>query len=84
MLKSGDPNPYVINDEISNVLFSNEDFELNNIDQVVADTEAAAGAPFCKWSILAKISSPLSSVNLQNKQSGLTLDLTCEEKIPLL
>ncbi len=68
---SGKPEPYVINDNILNVLFLwNEDFELTNIDQAAADTEGAAGAAFCKWSILAKISPPLSSVNLQNKQSG--------------
>ncbi len=30
------------------IIYKNDHFELNNIDQVVVDPEGAAGAAFCK------------------------------------
>ncbi len=33
------------------IIYNNNHFELNNIDQAVVDPEGAAGAAFCKLSI---------------------------------
>ncbi len=48
---SGNPSPYVKKKNLQFIIYKNDHFELNNIDQAVVDPEGAAGAAFCKLSI---------------------------------